>query len=136
MMMTRRQSLFAALAFALPGRLPAAGAGTLAGRVSYRERIALPPGAMIRVQLVDVSRADAPARVLGESSFAAQGSAPFAFRIAYDPADIRPGHSYALQARITRADRLLFINTRRHAVFGPGPDMTDILVEHVARPAP
>lgn len=111
---------------------------TLSGTVTYRERMALPPDARITVQLQDVSRADAPAQVLGETVIAPPVQVPVPFRLEYDDSAIRPGHSYALQARITRGDRLMFINTSRHAVFGDQPDSTGIgatgiVVERVAR---
>jgi putative lipoprotein len=38
----------------------------LKGEVVYRERIALPPNAVLSVQLADVSLADAPAAIIGE----------------------------------------------------------------------
>ncbi|MDQ3175872.1 MAG: YbaY family lipoprotein, partial [Acidobacteriota bacterium] len=37
---------------------------TVTGTVTYRQRIAMPPGAVVEVSLLDVSRADAPAVVL------------------------------------------------------------------------
>lgn len=105
---------------------------TLDGTVTYRERMALPPDAEITVQLVDVSLADAPATLLGETTLTPSHQVPVPFQITYDDADLAEGHSYALQARITVEDQLIFINTSRHAVFGPEPDATDILVERVA----
>ena len=61
----------------------------MTGTAGYRERIALPPTALVRVQLVDVSRADAAAVVLGEQVIEAGGrQPPFAFEIRYDPAKI------------------------------------------------
>ena len=84
--------------------MPAGGGASVAkvtGTVTYRERIALPPTAVIKVQLVDVSRADAPAIVLGEQvTHAAGKQVPFAFEIPFDPARIEASHSYAVQARI------------------------------------
>lgn len=67
-----------AVAFALLGlMLPASEAfarqHTLNGTVSYRERIALPPSAVVEVKLVDVSLADAPARTLARASVAPAG---------------------------------------------------------------
>ncbi|MBU3032012.1 YbaY family lipoprotein [Paracoccus marinaquae] len=134
---TRRQILLAALTLGPALQIPRAAIAEtriLSGTVTYRERRALPPGATVTVQIEDVSRADARAQVIGETSLAADGSVPFAYRISYDPADILPGHSYAMRAQITLGERLLFINTTRHSVFADGPDMTDILVEQVARP--
>lgn len=112
---------------------------TLDGTVTYRERMALPPDAEITVQLVDVSLADAPATLLGETTLTPSHQVPVPFQITYDDADLTEGHSYALQARITVEGQLIFINTSRHAVFGPEPDATDIVVERVAaspEPAP
>lgn len=116
---------------AVPGAALAAPQ-SLDGTVTYRERMALPPEARITVQLVDVSLADAPATLLGETVIQPETQVPVPFRIDYDDAALKPGHSYALQARITLGDELMFINTSRHAVFGDGPDATDILVERVA----
>ena len=107
----------------------------LDGTVTYRERMALPPEARITVQLVDVSLADAPSTLLGETVIAPVTQVPVPFRIDYDDAALKPGNSYALQARITLGDELMFINTTRHAVFGDEPDATDILVERVASSA-
>ncbi|TKT80340.1 YbaY family lipoprotein [Aquamicrobium sp. LC103] len=108
-----------------------AEARTIQGNVVYRERVALPPAAVIEVQLVDVSLADAPARTIAETRMTADRQVPIPYELRYDDAEIQPGHSYALQARITVEDRLWFINTTRHSVLAGGKDETDILVERV-----
>ena len=46
---------------------------TITGTVAYRERVALPPDAAIDVRLEDTSLQDAPAKLIGESIFAAAG---------------------------------------------------------------
>ncbi len=89
---------------------------TITGEVLYRERIALPRQAVLTVQLIDVSLADAPAKVLGQQKIAPAGQVPIKFTVPFDPAAIRTGMSYALQARITVDDRLWFINDVRYAV--------------------
>lgn len=104
----------------------------LRGTVFYRERMALPPGAVVEVKLVDVSLADAPSRTLAETRIRARAGSPIPYVLRYDTAQLRRGHTYALQARITAAGRLLFINTARHTVFDGGPDRTDIRVERVS----
>jgi putative lipoprotein len=87
------------------------------GTVTYRERIALTPTAVITVKLVDVSRADAPAVVLGEQVIRAEGrQVPFAFAIAYDPAQIKPQYTYAVQARIEDSGGLRFVSDRMYPV--------------------
>jgi putative lipoprotein len=93
----------------------------VSGTVTYRERIALPATAVITVKLVDVSRADAPAIVLGEQVIASDGrQVPFEFVIGYDPGRIEEGNTYAVQARIEDGGKLLFINDQHHAVITSG----------------
>jgi putative lipoprotein len=105
---------------------------TLRGTVRYRERIALPRGAILEVRLLDVSLADAPARTIAETRVPARRN-PMRYTLRFDSAAIEPRRTYALQARITDGERLLFINTTRHTVFTGGRNETDIRVEHVAR---
>ena len=109
------------------------GAASVTGTVTYRERIALPPTAVIKVQLVDVSRADAPAIVLGEQvTHAAGKQVPFAFEIPFDPATIEANHSYAVQARIEQDGKLRFISDRHYAVITRGaPTRVDIVLRSV-----
>ncbi len=105
------------------------------GTVTYRERVALPPGAVIKVQLVDVSRADAPAIVLGDQLIEAAGrQVPFEFAVPYDPARIDERMSYAVQVRIEAGERLLFINDQHHAVLTRGaPNHVDLILKGVGR---
>lgn len=111
-------------------------AATIVGSVTYRERMALPPTAIIKVQLVDVSRADAPAVVLGEQVIEAAGQqVPFAFAIPYDPAMIDERMTYAVQARIEDGGRLLFINDQHYGVITHGAaSRADLVLKAVAPP--
>ncbi len=86
------------------------------GEVLYRERIALPPNAVLSVQLADVSLADAPARILGEQKIDPAGQVPIKFAIPFDPTAIKTNMNYALQARISVDDQLWFINDVRHSL--------------------
>jgi putative lipoprotein len=119
---------------------PAGGGATarVTGTISYRERIALPPDAVITVRLVDVSRADAPASLLGEQVIEAGGrQVPFRFEIPYDPASIDERMSYAVQARIEAGGRLIFISDQHHPVITRGaPTTVDLLLRPVARSTP
>jgi putative lipoprotein len=126
-----------AAACASGGARPPDPAASVSGMIAYRERFALPPAAVIKVQLVDVSRADAPAIVLGEQALEAGGKqVPFAFAIPYDPAAIEPSHSYAVQARIEVDGQLRFINDQRYAVITRGaPTRVDLVLKSVGGPA-
>ena len=106
------------------------------GTVTYRERIALPPTALIKVQLVDVSRADAPSIVLGEQVTQAAGKqVPFSFEIPFDPARIEANYSYAVQARIEVDGKLRFISDRHYGVITRGaPTHVDMVLQSVGAP--
>ena len=108
----------------------------VSGTVAYRERSALPPDAVVIVRLVDVSRADAAAVVLGEQRIEAAGrQVPFAFAVPYDPSRIEASHEYAVQARIELGGRLLFISDQRHPVLTRGaPASANIVVRAIAAP--
>src|SRR5690606_16714460 len=54
---------------------------SITGTLTYRQRIALPQGALVRVQLLDVSRADAPAILMGEHSFVSEHQVPLPFMV-------------------------------------------------------
>ncbi|MHA2709949.1 YbaY family lipoprotein [Vibrio owensii] len=84
---------------------------TITGTVAYRERIALPPHAVVTVALEDVSLADAPAKVLAKQTFETEGKqVPLAFELSYNSNDIKPNHRYSLRARIEVDGKLLFVN--------------------------
>lgn len=84
----------------------------VSGVVTYRERIMLHPQSVLRVQVQDVSRVDAPATVLGEQVYKTEGKqVPLPFRIPYDAAAIDPRFTYSVSARILDpAGKLQFIS--------------------------
>jgi uncharacterized lipoprotein YbaY len=121
--------------------IAAAGSGgaaepAVSGQALYRERIALPPTAVFEAVLEDVSRADAPAEVLGEARVAPAGQVPIPFRIAYDPARIDPAHSYAVRARILVDGRLWFTTTDAYRVLTRGQgEQVELLLRRVSQSA-
>ncbi|WP_339476325.1 YbaY family lipoprotein [Pseudomonas sp. RL_5y_Pfl2_73] len=101
---------------------PNASTQNLDGEVFYLQRIALPPNATLSVSLQDISLADAPAVVLDEQSGPIKGQVPLPFHLSYDPAQVKPGHRYAVSARIEVDGQLMFITTEQHAVQLDGKD--------------
>ncbi|MBZ9705165.1 YbaY family lipoprotein [Mesorhizobium sp. ESP7-2] len=104
------------------------------GEVIYRERIALPPSAVLSVELADVSLADAPAKIIGQQKIEPAGQVPISFEIKFDPSIIRPRMTYALQARITVDGRLMFISDVRHQL-DPLTDAPQTIVLKMATPS-
>lgn len=113
----------------------ASGALTvITGQVVYRPRIALAPDAVIDVQLQDVSRADAPARILGQQRIEANGrQVPIPFVIEYDLSQIDPNGVYILMARISEGGVLTWINPDLLRVItgGAPTDQVEIVVQQV-----
>lgn len=85
-------------------------AGTLTGTATIRERIALPPDAVFEAVLIDIARADAPARELGRMRLQPAGQSPFRFSISYREGDITPRGRYSVRATVRQGERLLFTN--------------------------
>lgn len=110
------------------------GSAEAKGVASYRERIALPPDASFEATLEDVSRADAPAQVIGRARIDPAGQPPFRFTIQYDPAQLQPGRDYALRARVSRGGELLFTTDRHYAVPPSGSEI-DMMLVRAAPPA-
>ena len=88
------------------------GSASVTGTVTYLQRIALPPGTMrVHVQLVDISKQDIAAVVLGQQTITLEHQVPIPFTVAYNPQDIISTHRYAIQARITELDGTLRFTT-------------------------
>lgn len=100
------------------------------GTLTYLQRIALPPDAVVTVRIEDVSKADAPAEVIGEQVFNTEGAqVPLPFKVPYDPDKIEQNHSYSIRARIEDSSgKLLFINDTNIPVITNGNPTQDIEV--------
>ncbi len=106
---------------------------TVSASVSTAGRIALPVQAVLTVQLEDVSRADARATVLAQTSEALGARRlPIAFSLKVPRAAIDPRLSYALRASIRVGSELRFTTTRHHAVLTRGaPTHLDLVLDAV-----
>jgi putative lipoprotein len=114
---------------------PAAGGLRVTGSLSYLQRIALPEGSEVIVQLRDVSRADAAAVVLAEQRFKTRSQVPLPFELRVDAARIDPRMRYAVAARIEYGGKLLFINDKIYPVLTQGHgNRVDLVLHMVARP--
>jgi len=107
------------------------------GTLMYRERIALPPGAVAEVWLLDTSLADVPAVELAYQKIDDPGNPPIPFALEYDPQQIRERMQYTVRATIKQADRLLFTSDTHYPVLTRGAGNTAevmlIMVEDTAK---
>lgn len=103
----------------VPGQTVSAA---VTGTVTYRERMALPPTAVVKVQLLDVSFADVAATVLDSLTLRPAGGkqVPFEFLLRYDPTQIKAQSTYAVRASILAEGKLLFTTTQSYPVITRG----------------
>lgn len=101
-------TLFVANVATIHPAAEAAATKKILGAANYRERVALTPNAMFEATLQDVSRADAPARVVARVRQANPGQVPIEFVIRFDPRKIVTSRRYVVRATIREGGRLLF----------------------------
>lgn len=136
-MMPRLRALLAMLLLLATGGAAMAELATIEGTATYRERLALPEGAVLEVELLDISRADSSAERLASLRVKPEGQVPIAFTLHYDPALIDQRFTYAVTARILHEGRMLFrADTVHHVLTRGGGDTVDILMVRVAGDAP
>ncbi len=95
-----------------------AGMREVSGTVAYRERIALPDNAVLKVTLEDVSLADAKAIVIDSQSYITEGKqVPLPFTLSYQESKIDPRHTYNVRAQIFVDNKLIFTSdTAAHVI--------------------
>ncbi len=110
---------------------------TVSGTITYRERMALPNDAVVKVAIEDVTVADAPGRLVASITFGTQGrQVPIPYSLTLNDAKVLdPKHQYALRVRIeSSGGELLFINDTRSGVITNGVFEQDVVVKRVAAP--
>ena len=109
---------------------------SVSGSVTYRERLALTPGARLEVQLRDTSYQDTASELIAEQVIENPGQVPIDFKLEYNRSDLDDRNTYSLQARIVEADgRLAFINDTAYDDITRGnPSKVDMLLVMVQPP--
>ena len=114
---------------ACPGGTETAPPDAVTGTVTYRQRMALPPTAVVAVRLLDVSRQDTAAGVIAEDRISTEGKqVPIPYDLAYDPTKIQQRNRYVVRAEIRDGDRLLFTTDTSYPVITQGNPTTGVEV--------
>lgn len=92
----------------------------VSGTVTYRQRIALSPEAMVSVKLLDISLADVAATEIATLAIDNPGQVPIPFELRYNPELIRENMVYSVRAEIRENGRLLFTTDTVHPVLTRG----------------
>jgi uncharacterized lipoprotein YbaY len=140
MTMTRRLSgllLVPALAFSLAacqstqagessggtpsGEKPSSGAAqkVITGTATYLERVKMPPGASLHVQLIDNHMADTQKAVMSEITMKDVAGPPYKFTLPYDPDKLSDVGVYTLNATLYGPDGQLWFATKERQPFDP-----------------
>jgi putative lipoprotein len=91
--------------------------GVIAGNITAQEAVTLPENAIVTVTLEDVSLADAPAEVISEQTFVADGiQIPFDFELNFDENKIQANHQYSVRARVEVDGKLKFTTDKIYSV--------------------
>ncbi|WP_158628857.1 YbaY family lipoprotein [Dyella choica] len=102
---------------------------SLSGEVDYHLAHELPADAYLEVALSDISKPDAPARVIASDRIAAPiGPSPVAFVLSYEPGDLRSGTDFTVSAAIKQGDRTLAVNDTQVRVLGDSGNAGPVLV--------
>lgn len=117
---TMRPALLPALlaAFALSGCAATprpADDAVVEGRATFYEKLLMPPGSVLAVELVDIARGNA---VLAREEFASPSGPPYAFAMRYAAADVPEGAELGVRAALSTPD-----GERMFATAGPVPVM-------------
>lgn len=135
----RNRSLAGLAGLVLAAMLGASGPAlaemvSLTGEVTYRERIALPPAATLRIRLIDMTAAGTPTRVEAEAPITGDGKTPLTFTLDFDDRAIDPAHRHALVAEISAGVELWFRNAPPYAVDPLAPEApVTIVADFVGR---
>lgn len=104
-------------------------ADKVTGTVAYLQRIALPPNAIIQVQLQAAKTIAQEKITLGDRQI------PVPFEIKVDAEKIDPQHAYALTARIVVDDKLRFVNDKSYPVLTrDNPSHVEMILKAVGEP--
>jgi len=99
----------------------------VSGTIWLRQKVALPPDAVLTVTLSDASLADAPSKVISQRAVRTEGKqAPFSFVLPYTPSEVQPNARILLSAAVTINDKLVFITDTVQEVINNGGVKADL----------
>ena len=106
------------------------------GTVTYGDGAALSAGAILEVELRDVSLQDVASKLIARQIIDNPGPGPVEFEIPYSREEIDPARDYAVSAWVVEAEgRLVFINDTVYSVLTYGnPDRADLVLVAVNPP--
>ncbi len=133
-----RLARVAALCLVVCAPAMAAGQGRhLSGTITYRERIALSPTAVVDIRLDDVTRPASAPPMIARTRIEHPGQVPIAFDLPYDTQLTDPGGRYAVRATISDGGVMLFASMDTVLVITQGHGArADLVLTRIAGATP
>jgi len=108
----------------------------VSGSIWIRQKVALPPDAVLTVTVSDATQANAPSKVIAQKAVRTNGKqAPFSYVLPFNPADIQPNARILLSAAITINDKVTFITDQVKPVINQGGTKVDLTLVPVQQTA-
>ena len=100
----------------------------LTGTVTYLQRIAMPPDAVVEVKLVEVQQG--ANKTIVEKRITNPSAVPVSFTLVYDPRAVHPGRQYVVQARILANGKPWYVTqTVNHQMSGGRIAHADVILQ-------
>ncbi|HVP74044.1 MAG TPA: YbaY family lipoprotein [Phycisphaerales bacterium] len=99
----------------------------VSGVITYREKAALPPNAVVTARLVDITQPAAP-MLLREVIITKPGQVPVPFVMTADPGSINQNHNYAVEATIKSGHNVMWRTTQQYGVITRGNPTNGLMV--------
>ena len=109
---------------------------TVTGTITFQGDPTIPAGAVLTVELRDVSYQDAASILIASQTIPNPRRFPIDFAIRYQPSDIDPRATYGLSIRVTLNNRLIYINDTAFEVLTRGNPTHGLNVWVIAVDAP
>ena len=110
----------------------------VSGTVWIRQKVALPPDAVLTVTVSDATMADAPSKIIALKAVRTEGKqSPFSFVLPFNPADVQPNARILLSAAISINDKVVFITDSVKPIINQGgtkAELTLVPVQQTAVP--
>ncbi len=125
-----RVQLFATLIsglLLLLGCTSAPASSTVSGTITYRQRMALPPNAVLEVRLLDSASPEQPLNRIIQNPTT---QVPIPFALTYASAQINPDHTYEISAEIRQDAQVIFSTSSHYPVITQGnPTHVQVVLE-------
>lgn len=97
------------------------------GAVGYKEKIMLPPGAVINIAIIDMNT---PGAIIAQKTFEV-ARVPVAFKFILPPETIDKKMNYGVVAMITYRNHVIFQTYNRYPVINNGLFTTEVIMQPV-----